>query len=126
MAKKKPKSREQEIFNARMKKQLDIYGYFNGQFDAGTEVESLESDPKLENVIKHALKTIMRGKAEPALVKIIKRQILQAENGSVKSAEFLFDRAYGKPQQTLHVDTPPAVNIQHTVISIDEAKNLKE
>lgn len=126
MAKKKPKSREQELFNARMKKQLDIYGYFNGQFEAGTEVETLDSDPKLENVIKHALKTVMRGKAEPALAKIIKKQIIQAENGSVKSAEFLFDRAYGKPQQTVHLDSPPSVTIQHTVITIEDAKKLKE
>jgi len=125
MAKKK-KTREQELFNARMKKQLDIYGYFNGQFEAGTEVESLDSDPKLENVIKHALRTVMRGKTEPALVKILKKQITQAENGSTKCAEFLFDRAFGKPQQTLHVDTPPSLTIHHTVISIDDAKKLKE
>jgi hypothetical protein len=50
-----------------------------------------------------------------------------AAQGNSKAAEFLFDRAYGKPAQTVNVqEMKPQVVIEHQVISIEEAKQTNQ
>jgi hypothetical protein len=126
MSKKKKPTRDEKVFKARLDKQLDRYGYYAGTFLPGTELtEGLPDDPKIETVIKQVLRAHTRSSPDPTVVKIIKKQVRKAEAGDRKAAEFLFDRAYGKPQQTVHVDTPAPVTINHMVISIEEAKVMR-
>jgi hypothetical protein len=126
MSKAKKPTRDEKVFKARLEKQLDKYGFYQGEFLAGTELtEGLPDDPKIETVIARILKEHTKGNADPTVVKIIRKQISKAAAGDRKAAEFLFDRAYGKPQQTVHVDTPAPVTINHTVITIDEARKIR-
>jgi hypothetical protein len=127
MKKKAKQTRDEQVYHARMKKQIELYGFYQGKFLPGTELDDgLDSDPKIETVIKRVLREIAKGSPLPVAVRIIKKQVTQAVNGDRKAAEFLFDRAYGKPQQSIKVDAPAAVNITHTVINIEEAKNLQK
>lgn len=53
---------------------------------------------------------------------IIEKQCQLAGMGSVKSAEFIFDRAYGRPSQTIQVSTDtPAFIVEHQVVTIEQA-----
>jgi hypothetical protein len=54
--------------------------------------------------------------------RILIKQGELAEKGDSKAAEFLFDRAYGRPTQNIQVETPPQVIVEHNVISVEEAK----
>jgi hypothetical protein len=59
--------------------------------------------------------------------KILRKQAALAAQGNSKAAEFLFDRAYGKPAQTVNVqEMKPQVVIEHQVISIEEAKQTNQ
>ncbi len=54
---------------------------------------------------------------------ILEKQAALAVQGNSKAAEFLFDRGYGKPNQSITVTTPPQVVVEHNVINIDDIKN---
>jgi len=57
---------------------------------------------------------------------ILAIQVERAILGDPKSAEFLFDRAYGRPVQTvINAEASAPVNIEHNVISVEEAKSRR-
>lgn len=95
--------------------------------DAG-ELGIVRPQPKPESMsmqdyIKSVLHIAIPGTEQTYGDVIIQKQCELASMGSAKSAEFLFDRAYGKPTQTVQVATgQPVINIEHRVISIDEAR----
>ncbi len=76
---------------------------------------------KISDLFKSVLHSVKNGKT--LAEQIITQQAKQAVDGDLGAAEFIFDRAYGRPTQNIQVDTPPQVIIEHQVISIDEAKN---
>jgi hypothetical protein len=102
-----------------MEKQIAERGGFFG------ELLPLKDEPlpKLQTVIERAMREVTKGKSDPALVTILRKQIQKAEAGDTKSAEFLFDRLYGKPMQTIVQHSAPVVTLEHNVIRIDEVKN---
>ncbi len=95
--------------------------------DAG-ELGIVRPQPKPESMsmqdyIKSVLHIAIPGSDMTYGDTIIMKQCDLATLGSSKAAEFLFDRAYGKPTQTVQVATgQPVINIEHRVISIDEAR----
>src|SRR6188768_1233945 len=113
MAKKQKPS-----LRARIKKQVEETGSFVGEFKPGYE----EPKPSIATVITKVLNTVMKGNVDPALKVIINRQVTKAQAGDLRAAEFLFDRAFGKPTQTIVQNSAPVVTIQHNVISVKEAR----
>jgi|SRR6478736_1741164 len=118
MAKKASKKLTRATFKKKMRKQLDQYGYFNGEFLPDKNGDA----PKLATIITRVLNETSKGNTAPALAVILRKQVQKASAGDTKSAEFLFDRVYGKPQQTIQVSQPPPINIEHSVISVEDAK----
>ena len=55
--------------------------------------------------------------------RILAKQVERAIQGDKFAADFLFDRAYGKATQTVQVNSPPAIHVEHSVISVEEVKN---
>lgn len=78
--------------------------------------------PKLQTVINRVLAEVNKGYTDPALSVILRKQVQKAQAGDTKSAEFLLDRAYGKPTQTIVQTGTPNVIVNHNVISVNEAK----
>lgn len=100
----------------RMRRELDTYGHFNGEFRVPAEL------PTVNAVISRVLSQVTKGQKDPALVAILRKQVEKAIEGNTKSAEFLMDRVYGKPVQTVIQAAMPEVSVKHNVISIEEAR----
>jgi len=79
--------------------------------------------PKLATVIARVLDEVTKGKRDPNLVNIIRKQMQKAEAGDTRAAAFLLDRAYGMPTQSINVQNTPDIVVNHNTISLEEGKN---
>ena len=57
--------------------------------------------PKLKHIIQRVLSEITAGDGDSELAVILRKQIQKAKLGDTKAAEFLLNRAYGMPTQTV-------------------------
>lgn len=90
------------------------------------DVEANGGTKTLQSIINRLFDEVMKGQKDPVLQEILRKQVERARKGDIRSAEFLLDRAFGKPTQTVVQQGTPVVNIQHNVIGIEDAKQINE
>jgi hypothetical protein len=110
-----------KLNKANIKKQLQMVGYFDGKL-----LPEFDKEETLEQSIKRLLKQVLPHKTSSTLTVILQKQIERSLKGDVRSTELLLDRAYGKPIQSLNVTQPAPITISHNVITIEEARVLKD
>lgn len=113
------KRRSNKELRKRIEQHVKHYGYFNGELP-----ELPDEKHSLEDRIKFLLNQYIKGK--PALVIMLQEQIKKAIAGDRGALELLLDRAYGKTTLNIKTDSPPAINIQHNVITVDQFKAIQQ
>jgi hypothetical protein len=77
--------------------------------------------PKLEEVIENVLGEVnAKGESVPEV--ILRRLVTSAKNGSIKAAELLLDRTYGKVKQGVELSGEISLNKVEFVKSADKDK----
>lgn len=118
MAKKQIKKKRPQSIRALIKKQVEETGSFVGEFKPAYE----EQAPSIARIVTKVLNEVTKGNHDSSLNVILSKQVTKAQAGDLRAAEFLFDRAFGKPTQTVVQNSAPVVTIQHNVISVQEAR----
>ena len=92
---------------------------------AGQTLPNVPLTMSMGDYFKSVLSAVDR-KGKSVGEQILSAQVERAIIGDPKAAEFLFDRAYGRPVQTvINAEASAPVHIEHNIISIEEAKVVR-
>lgn len=91
----------------------------NGGARPGAGRKSKADELKLAESIDLAL-------GETWVSDLLKKIHQAAKKGSFQHAQLLLAYKYGKPQENVNISTIPDIIIEHSVITVDQAKASKE
>jgi hypothetical protein len=103
-----------KAYNARIKREVEKYGSFRGSFHPDTAGDD-SGPPQLKTVIRRILEEGQKG-GDPMLATILRKQAQKALAGDLRAAEFLINRGYGMPTQTVENTNPAITSIAIQII----------